>query len=194
MTRIHVIHAGPTPWDEENRLVGNHSLPLAPSALASIKQLADSFPGLLTCIYVDKTNEAAITAGKMLASKFKLRTRHSADLAEVNLGLWQGLDRPTLRTRFESSFPQWEQSPLTVTPPQGESLEQAVERMRSGLKKILRRNRGVTIAIPARPLAMRIMIGILKAEPVAQIAGRLHEIAAIETIELTDAQVMDFIK
>jgi broad specificity phosphatase PhoE len=186
MTRILLIQAGPTPWGDEGRLVGNSSLPLSPQAAADIKTLIDTHQGFVTCIYVDKTNEAAITVGKWLASRFKLRTRHLAELAEMNLGLWQGLDRPTLRTRFESSFPLWEENALAVTPPQGESLEHAIERLKKAVQKILKRNRGVTIALPLRPYAMQILIGILKSETPQQIAAHLHTRLPMETIEVSD--------
>ncbi len=189
MTRIVLVCAAPTLWDDENRLVGNYSLPLTAQAVANLKSLVDAIPGSISCIYVDKTSEPAMAVGKLLASRFKLRTRHGADLGEINLGLWQGLDRPALRTRFESSFPLWEQNPLAVTPPQGESVERAIERLRKGLTKILKRNRCPAIAIPTRPLAMQMLLGILRCESLEQIAGHLHQPATMETIELADEQI-----
>ena len=186
MTRVVLIHAGPTPWDQEDRLVGSHSLPLHQQASAELKSLVDSMAEPITAVHVDKTNEAAITVGKWLATRFKLRTRHSAELAEMNLGLWQGLDRGTLRTRFESSFPQWEQNPLNVTPPQGESLEQAIERLRRGAQKILKRNKGLTIALPIRPLAMQILLGLLRNEQPQEIAAHLHQVSPMEAVDISE--------
>ena len=150
-----------------------------------------SYP--ISVIYRFKKNEAADQAAKILAATSSLRPHDSAYLDEVNVGLWQGLTRADLRFRFPSVFPQWEEDPLSVNPPDGESLDEAVERIKSGLKRILRRNRGVAIALPLRPMAMQIALGVLRGEETPQIAAHLHNVAAIETIALATDDLQRFV-
>jgi len=193
MTHILLIHAGPTPWDEEDRLVGNHPLPLTDEARTAIEQITQGLTYPISVVYRFKKNEAADQAAKIAAAPSKLRLHDSAYLDEVNLGLWQGLTRADLRFRFPSVFPQWEENPLAVNPPDGESLEEAVERVKEGLKRILRRNRGVAIALPLRPMAMQIALGVLRGEEAPAIATHLHNLSAVEKIEITTDDLQRFV-
>jgi broad specificity phosphatase PhoE len=186
MTHILLIHAGPTPWDVEDRLVGNHPLPLTDLARATIEGIVKNLAYPISVIYRFRKNEAVEQAAKIVAERFQLRPHESTALDEVNLGLWQGLTRADLKFRFPSVFPQWEENPLAVNPPDGESLPDAIVRLQTGIKRILRRNRGVAIALPLRPMAMQITLGLLRGETPEQIAGHLHNTSAVETITLSN--------
>src|SRR5689334_15274907 len=131
MTHVLLIHAGPTPWDEENRLTGAHSLPSTPP----------------TALYLCNSNEACRQVGDMLAERFSLRIRDKPALDEMRLGLWEGLTRDEVRRRFPTVTSQWQDDPLSVLPPGGETLGAVIERVDPALRKILRRNRGGEVAI-----------------------------------------------
>jgi broad specificity phosphatase PhoE len=193
MTRVVLIHAGPTQWDDEDRLTGNHPLPLTESARDSIEKLATSLPHHVTAIYRYKKNEACDQAARIFGQRFDVRPRDNKSLDEMNLGLWQGLTRSELRFRFPTVIPQWQSDPLSVIPPDGESLEEAILRLRKGLSRILRRSGDVTFVLPLRPLAMRIMTGILRQKPPLEIAKDLQNLAAIETIEIADENRDQFV-
>ena len=185
MTRVLLIQAGQTPWDVEGRLGGRHSLPLQPDARARIQRTIDEFsPPPPVAVYRARRNEACDEVAKLIAVKFNLRPRDNADLDEIDVGLWQGLTRNDLRTRYPSAFVQWEKHPDAVTPPDGESFVDAVDRLAGALRNIIRRNRESTIAIAVRPMSMRLAAGILKGESAEQMAAHLHEATPLETIEL----------
>src|SRR5262249_49667510 len=122
----------------------------------------------------------------LVASRFKLRPRDSAELDAMKLGLWQGLLRQQLRYRFPTSFPRWEEAPVEINPPDGETFDQAHQRMLAGLRKILRRDRGKVIVLAMRPMAQQLAAGIFRREPSERIANHLHNVSPMETIELTD--------
>ena len=184
MTRVLLIQAGPTPWDIEARLGGRHSLPLQPDARAAIQQGIDQLATPPVAVYRAKRNEACDETAKLIAVKFNLRPRDNAELDELDVGLWQGLTRNELRQRFPTAFVQWEKHPEAVTPPDGESLAQAIDRIGAALLGIVRRNRETTFAIAMRPMSMRIAAGILIGDSPEQIAQRLHDSTPLETIEL----------
>jgi broad specificity phosphatase PhoE len=183
MTKLLLIHAGPTPWDEENRLTGAHSLPLIPDAVAAARSLLEALPPL-TAVYAAKANEACWQVAQLIGQRFKLRPRDLPDLNEMKLGLWEGLTRDELRRRFPSVVPQWQEAPLTVRPPEGESLEDTIARVEPAVRKVLRRNRGGTVALPLRPLAMQIIHGLLRNESPETIASHLQNVDVMETIEV----------
>jgi len=186
MTRLILIEAGPTPWDAEDRLVGNHTLPLAPGAAAVVAAAVANIEDPVDAVYCSAANEATAQAAKLVADRYKLRPRDVPDLEEVALGLWQGLTRTDARFRFPSAFDEWTQNPAGVRPPEGEPLERAVERFRAALRKVLRRNRDKTLALALRPMGMQITLGLLRDEPLAAIAGHLHNREGIATIEVAD--------
>jgi broad specificity phosphatase PhoE len=184
MTRVLLIQAGPTPWDVEGRLGGRHSLPLEPEARGWIQQTIDQLIEPPVVVYRAKRNEACDETAKLIAAKFKLRPRDNADVDEIDVGLWQGLTRSELRSRFPKAFAQWERNPAAVNPPDGETLADAMDRLAGALRNIVWRSRETTIAIAMRPMSMRVAAGILIGESLDQIAEHLHEAAPLETIEL----------
>src|SRR5688572_8966169 len=114
MTRVLLIQAGPTPWDIEGRLGGRHSLPLQTDAVAWVQQAIEQFSDPPIAVYRAKCNGACDETAKLVATKFNLRPRDHPDLNEIDIGLWQGLTRSELRTRFPTAFVQWERNPVSV--------------------------------------------------------------------------------
>jgi probable phosphoglycerate mutase len=189
MTRILLIAATPTPWDLEDRVVGNHSLPLTPEGHQAISELIGELVPLVSAVYRCKTNEACDETAKLIAGKYKLRPGHNADLDEIDLGLWQGLQRQEVKFRFPRVVEQWQKQPLTVEPPEGETIPEAADRLKNAVQAIIRRNRGNTIALPLRPIAMQLVAGFLRHEPLETTIQHLHTHSPMETMDLADDQL-----
>lgn len=186
MTRVLLISAAPTPWDAEGRLGGNPMLPLSTDGEIALRNRLSSVTDPVSAIYTFTNNLACEQAAKLIAQRFKLRVHDSEFLEPISMGLWQGLTRDELRFRFPRIFPQWEENPLSVNPPEGESLEAAADRFRKGVRKILKRNRGETPALVLRPVSLQIVAGILRGEDLPTIITHLHETPPMETIDVTD--------
>jgi broad specificity phosphatase PhoE len=189
MTRVLLIHAGPTPWDEEDRVVGARPLPLSDAGVVAVSGAVASIDDDVHSVYAPRTNEACLQAAVLIGSRWKLRVRDAAGLGPIALGLWEGLTREELRQRYETAFPRWEEQPLDVNPPEGEALAQAIERVRNGLRRVLRRKRGQSVAVALRPVAMQIAAGLLRGEQPRTMAAHLHKVEPLVTIELSDQQL-----
>jgi broad specificity phosphatase PhoE len=194
MTKILVILAGPTQWDDEDRLSGNHPLPLTELAHQNIERLVAAMAQPVSAVYCCKKNDACAETAAIVAARFKLKARDNKELEEMNLGLWQGLTRADLKFRYPKVVEHWKENPLVVNPPEGEPLEQAVHRIGDALKGILKRNRNKTIALALRPVAMHITLGILRGEDLAGIATPLQQRPPVETIELSDEDLKRLIE
>jgi broad specificity phosphatase PhoE len=184
MIRILLFNAGPTKWDVEERLVGNASLPITPEAHQSIERLVASLTSPIDRVYRPRQNEACDQAARIVARHFKLRPHDEPGLEEPNCGLWQGLCVSELRSRYESSYGQWLEDPLSVRPPEGESIEDASKRIRASLRRVLKRADGVTTALAVRPMAMQLLLASLRGESLPQFGKSLHDTTAMEAIEL----------
>jgi len=185
MTRVVLIKAGPTPWDAEQRISGNLSLPLTDDARARLAMLLETLPPI-DVVYRPRCNEACDQAAKMIATLRKLRPRDEPELDAWCLGLWQGLRMDDLRQRYKSALEQWEEAPATIVPPDGEPFTDAIERLREATRKIVRRNRGKSVCLVARPSTMQMLAGILRRETPEQIASHLQNDQPMETIDLED--------
>jgi probable phosphoglycerate mutase len=185
-TNVILIEAGPTPWESEERVVGNSSLPLTAEAMDAIRHRLETIAVPITAVYRPGMNEACTQAAHIVTEKYRIRARDSAGLDEVSLGLWQGLMPGDIRQRFPTAFRKWEESPLLVTPPDGEPLEAAIGRIGSAVKMIARRNRGYNVALALRPMALQIATAVLQGRSAADIAAHLHDRTPIATIEVSE--------
>jgi broad specificity phosphatase PhoE len=192
MTRVVLIQAAPTPWDEEGRLSGRHTLPLTDEARASIGTIVAGIDFPVHAVYRAAANEATDQAAKIVAHRFHLRPRDAAALDEVKLGLWQGLRGAEVRSRFPSAFARWQEDAPSVKPPEGESLAEAIERLRGALGKVLRRNHDHAVVLALRPMAMQIVAGILRLERPEQIGAHLHNRVPVETIDIADEDLLRY--
>jgi broad specificity phosphatase PhoE len=186
MPHVLLINAGPTPWDAEGRLGGNHVLPLTADGEIALTKAIRSLAEPVTAVYTCRKNEACEQAARIVARQFNLKVRDNDLLEPISLGLWQGLTPEELRFRFPTVFPQWEENPLSVNPPEGEALADAADRMRRALRKIFRRNRDETVAVVTRPHSLQILLGLLRGEDLAGIATHLHDAASMERIDVAN--------
>src|SRR5579885_2044340 len=91
-----------------------------------------------------------------------LRPRRIDELRNLDQGLWQGLQIDEIKRRNFRVFRMWLDDPLTVCPPLGESVEDALGRIRSALRPLIKRHQGEAI-------------GLVVGEPLAQlVAGYLR--------------------
>lgn len=79
------------------------------------------------------------------------------DLREISFGVWDGLTNDEARSRYPSEFESWRGS-WDVPPPQGESLREFDDRIRSARNAILERYAGQTVVVVAHVMPIRGMI------------------------------------
>ena len=162
MTEVVLIRPGATAYDEQDRVQGVLDIPLSDRGRAEVASLAERLAGLeLSALYCGPGESVGRTA-EAVGRSLGLRPRRLDDLRNLDQGLWQGLQRDEIKRRNLKVFRQWLDDPLTVCPPQGETVEEALGRIRSALRPLIRRHRAETI-------------GLVAAEPIAQlIAGYLR--------------------
>jgi len=184
MLRLLLITAGPTPWDEEGRIVGSRPLPLTAEGVSNITQEAAKIAEPPARILCPIGNEACAQAAAIVGQRFQIHPRNEADLEELNLGLWEGLTRDDLRYRYPTSFPQWETNPLAVLPPDGEGLPAAIERVGAMIAKLRRRKKKELTVLVLRPMILQVMDGLLRQEAPERLAAHLQKVITAENIEI----------
>ncbi len=189
---ITLLRAGDTSWDEEQRLIGTTDLPMTDLGADEVARALHEaeFEHPFSVVLVSD-EESASTAARMLPRGSETKIKTIAELSNVGLGLWEGVLWSDLEDRNPSCYTQWRDHPERITPPEGESLLDAQERLLSAIQKSLSKIKGPRpqVAIVLRPLAWAIFRSWLSGEKISSIWSQLEQPVTIEHFEVTKAQL-----
>jgi broad specificity phosphatase PhoE len=154
MTQVVLIRPGATAYDEQKRVQGVLDIPLSQRGLAEVAELAGQLAGAtLAALYCGPGESVGRTA-EVVGRALGLKPKRIEELRNLDCGLWQGLQLGEIRRRNLKVFRQWHDEPLTVCPPQGEAISNALERLKGVLKPLLKRHRDEAIGLVVpEPLA-----------------------------------------
>ena len=175
MTQVVLIRPGATVYDEQNRVQGILDIPLSERGRAEVARLAAALPGALegeapAALYCGP-GESVVRTAEAVGKALGLRPRRIDELRNLDQGLWQGLQLDEIKRRNLRVFRQWLDDPMTVCPPLGETVEDALDRVKAALKPLVKRHQGETLAlVVADPLA-RLIAGYLRRDPRVQLDG-----------------------
>jgi broad specificity phosphatase PhoE len=156
--QVALIRPGATLYDEQQRLQGSLDLPLTRRGEEEVASLAERLlPTGITAIYFGPGDSLQRTA-EAIGRAVGVRPKVIDDLRNLDQGLWQGLQFEEIRRRNLKLFRQWLDDPLTICPPQGETVAEALTRVRSALKPLWKRHK-------------QQLIGLVVGEPLAQIVS-----------------------
>lgn len=178
-----LARCGPTEWDRGGRLCGGgNDLPVCSCGREHIQGLVDRLKGSTLGIVVSGPDAASVETANAIADATGARTKRSDDFEEVSLGLWNGLLRAELEDRFPKAYRQWTENPSGVLVPQGESVDDARERLIGNLGRVLSRTRsaGKGVGIVLRPMAYLITRAWLRGENLAESWRRPSEVPPLE--------------
>jgi len=168
MTQVVLIRPGATVYDEQDRVQGVLDIPLSDRGCAEVAALAGRLAGLeLSGLYCGP-GESVLRTAEVIGRAVGLRPKKIDELRNLDQGLWQGLQRDEIKRRNLKVFRQWHEDPLTVCPPQGESVEDALGRVKAALKPLIRRHRDETIGLVAGEPIARLIAGYLRQDPQVQ--------------------------
>ncbi|HUG93026.1 MAG TPA: histidine phosphatase family protein [Planctomycetaceae bacterium] len=161
MPNVVLIRPGCTDFDEQNRVQGTLELPMNSRGLEQVEHVLDELREVpLEVIYAPPTEPAWSTAER-LADELDVPLKECEDLRNLDQGLWQGLQIDEVRHKFPKVFKQWQELPETICPPQGETVGEALDRIRRALHKPLKRKTvfGVVASEPLATLVRFVVCG-----------------------------------
>lgn len=178
-----LARCGSTDWDEGGRLCGGGSdLPVCDVGKGHVRVLVERLEGSTLGLVVSGPDSASVETADAIAGATGARLRKSDEMGEVALGLWDGLLTTELEDRFPTAYRQWALDPSGVLVPQGESVDEARERLVAGLGRLLNRTRGVGkgVGVVLRPMAYLIVRAWLRGEGLAQSWQNPSEVPPLE--------------
>jgi broad specificity phosphatase PhoE len=188
---ILLIKAGTTSWDDEERLCGATDLPSTEQALNEITRNLQSVHGLSELrsqmdLVLTGPSDTSMQCVKKLVGSSDAKIKIVDELAELDLGLWEGVLRTDLEERFPSVYTQWIAQPGMVAPPDGESLEAVQDRVLSSLFKVLGKLKSEhpIVGLVLRPYSWAVIKCWLDQRPLSEVWGYLEGDSGIESFSL----------
>ena len=154
MSEIVLIRPGCTDFDEQKRIQGTLDLPLNSRGQEQVQQIVEQLHDIpLEAIYTSESEPARSTA-EAIGDSLDVPVKNNEGLANLNQGLWQGLQIDEVRRKYPKSFKQWQESPETICPPEGETISDALTRIKKTIKKPIKRHKvfGIVASEPLMSL------------------------------------------
>ncbi len=156
MLNILLIRSGRTEYDCQGRIQGTLDVPLSEDGrsevLAGAAELAAQ-QASIAALYAGPCRSAHETA-EILGERLKLKPKTIDSLHNLNQGLWQGMLFEEVKSKQPKVYRQWQEKPETVCPPEGETLQEARQRLQKALAKLAKKHKTGTIALVlGQPLA-----------------------------------------
>jgi broad specificity phosphatase PhoE len=169
MSQLILIRPGATLYDEQNRVQGVLDIPLSEQGRGDAAQMAQSLlrslgGSSLAALYCGP-GESVIRTAEIVGKVLGVRPRRIDEFRNLDHGLWQGLQIDEIKRRNTKLFRQWIDDPETICPPQGETVERAMERVKAAFRPLLKRHQDEAIGlVVGEPLA-RLVACYLRGEP-----------------------------
>lgn len=153
MLKLLLIRTGATEYECQGRVQGTLDIPLSEDGRQQIEQVAESLRNTPIDACYAGPCRATQQSVDILATELKLKPKTVDDLRNLNYGLWQGMLINNVKVNQPKVYRQWQEHPETVCPPEGETLQNARERLHRALGKIAKKQKsGIAVVVVAEPM------------------------------------------
>ena len=172
MAKVYVLQTGQTTWEQQSRLESAAGSPLTEEGETTIRSAARELLGhSISTVYAYTTGEPERQTAELVATTLRVKMRERKTLHELDYGLWQGLTVEEIKRRQPRAYRQWSKTPASIRPPEGETLDEAQERLKAALKEITKRHKNGAALLVLRP----ILTGLLRCLTEDQAVGNLWQ-------------------
>jgi broad specificity phosphatase PhoE len=174
MKSLVLIPWAETEWSAAGRVAGGTPLPLTENGRSVARHWAESMAAAGPGTLYSSEEQTSVDVARVIASRTGGTCKIVPDLAEVDVGLWDGLTVEELKRRYPKTFKKWNADPSSVCPPEGEELEHARGRIFRAFEAILRKGDGQCIGVVLGPLAFALARCWLETAEVCDLHAMVH--------------------
>lgn len=189
---IDLVRCGETTWDAERRILGSADLPLSEPGRVQAMAMAPRL-GTAAGPILHAPDEAARETARLIAEARDVKIRAVTELADPHLGLLEGLTRETFAERFPTRFKQWQDDPMSLSPPEGEDLADARARLLGAVARLARRHRGGELVLVLHELGVGFLRCWLADLPTREMWTVLDQPQRVERYAIT-AQMLQWLE
>lgn len=186
---LSVIRCGETPWDAEGRLHGRSDLPLSIDGRSAVTAELAALTGRKVSTVYHPPDDAAAETAQIAARIVGAKTKSLPGLADADLGVLDGMTQKDFSERFPKRYKQYQEDPLSLSPPEGEDLAEARARLFAACARILRRSRSEEVAIVLHGLGLAFLRCWLADRPPSEAWEMLRDRPGVERYRMVDPMI-----
>ncbi len=171
-----------TSWHAERRYVGSTDLPLDDTGMKQAKLVASHLTDTeLDAVYSSPLSRC-LQLANMIVEGRSLDVTIDRRLHEIDLGRWTGQSYDDVALRDEETLKRWLEDPASVTLPDGESILDVRERVKSWLEDALDAYLGRTVLVSSHSTPIKVMLTLLLGLPLSGVHSLSVSLASISSI------------
>jgi probable phosphoglycerate mutase len=154
MVRIVLVRPGATEYAQQGRIQGVLEVPLNEEGAHEAARISTELGGMGISVVYSSGCAHALQTAQAIAGTLGAKLKELEGLRNLDHGLWQGMLVEEVKRKQPKVYRQWQDQPESVCPPGGEMLSDAQERVRSALRKLLKKHKsGIVGLVVPEPLA-----------------------------------------
>lgn len=161
MFNLILIRHGETLWNIERRFQGQKDSPLSGQGIVQADLVAQALSKRkINAIYSSDLSRAWLTAER-IGKPHNLEPHSDQRLREIHFGIWEGLTRQEVLTRYGDLYEARFKDYLNVRVPEGELPQELLARFHGFLDEKISQHQNQTIIIVSHGAALRLIIASL---------------------------------
>ena len=157
MTEIILCRHGETDWNVHGRYQGRTDVPLNERGRQQARDLARRLVEYRIDVVYSSTLERAYDTALEIARSRSLEVRRDPRLDEIDQGLWEGMRHDEIMLRHPEKLAAWQDHPIDLRLPEGETLEEVRVRVREALDDMMLLHQGHVICVVAHSVSMAVV-------------------------------------
>lgn len=181
---IVLVRAGSTDLDEQGRITGSLDMPLSTAGEAEARETSVELDDVKFKAIFSASCLAAQQTAQQLSRDGRIRVRVEESWTNLDHGLWHGKSLSELKETQPRLYRQWVDSPESICPPGGETIEEVRQRLAYSLKKIRRKFKNGCVAIVAPEPLFSIIRAEIEDSEVRELLQYRSDFGRWETINI----------
>lgn len=174
MLRIYFIRHGETVWNTQQIFQGRSNSPLTTQGIEQAKKLSKYLKDIkFNRIYSSPQGRAIQTTNLILANR-SFHINHLHELQEIGMGKVEGLPKEQFINTYPNEYHNfWHNAPeYNPTPYNGESYQEVLNRVNSGLNKLISENNDGNILVVSHGVALKAVFNIINKKDVCEFSNQ----------------------
>jgi broad specificity phosphatase PhoE len=186
VTEIILCRHGETDWNVHGRYQGRTDVPLNERGRQQARDLARHLEEQTIHVVYSSTLERAYDTALEIAEPRGLKVRRDHRLDEINQGLWEGMRHEEIMRHHPEKLAAWQDHPIDLRLPEGETLEEVRLRVRSALDDMMLLHQGHVICVVAHSVSMAVIKHELQGLSLRKALASLPANASFERIPVPE--------
>jgi alpha-ribazole phosphatase len=167
-TQIYLLRHGQIEQSEPRRFIGQRDLPLTSVGESQARDMAQTLANIRFSRIFSSPLTRAVQTATIIAAEQTQPVTTIPELAEINLGSWEGLSVEEVRRRFPGQYEKRGKDLAHFRPPDGESFDDLAQRSFPCLTRLVINNPG-PLLIVAHAGVNRVLVSRIQNLPLADL-------------------------